>query len=48
MTYLWNIEIDVKMKGKITRLSSRNHEIKYEVNSDQTYAKIELVDKEKN
>ncbi|CDW90556.1 von willebrand factor type a domain containing protein [Stylonychia lemnae] len=45
--FLWNLNIEVKMQGKIQRLSSRNHNIKFESSEDRKNAIILISDQEK-
>ena len=41
--YSWTFDINVSMKGKITRLSSRNHQINHELSADGRQAKVSLA-----
>ncbi len=38
--YLWDAQINIKMAGKISRISSRYHSINIETSDNQTSARI--------
>lgn len=42
--YVWDVSLNIEMQGRISRLASRHHKIKYELNSDGNQGRVVLAD----
>ena len=50
LPYVWNISVNIKMAGKVQRVSSRNHQVdiqKIQFAGNQEMIQVTLADSEK-